>query len=194
MLSTSDSISLSTAELTILPITPQQAFAGTRVHVPVRVRNENYFSVNDVLLFADRLPSGFSSPSVPRFSLSPGQERTVDLAIDVASSVPPSTVVLAAVAQSALTREARQTLLITVIPSTADRLNVDASVRVTYQEDNGQPRFILDVDLVNREPVALLLTPSFLMNESWPASFQPRTLSLNPTARVRCKDKWCHFV
>ncbi len=183
VLSTSDTISLSTAELTILPITPQQAFASTRVHVPVRVRNENYFSVNDVLVFADRLPSGFSGPSVPRFSLQPGQERTIDLAIDVASSVPPSTVVLAVVAQSALTREARQTLLITVIPSTADRLNVDASVRVTYQEDNGQPRFILDTDLVNREPVALLLTPSLVMNESWPASFQPRTLSLAPNGQ-----------
>ncbi|MBI2446185.1 hypothetical protein HYV43_07395 [Candidatus Micrarchaeota archaeon] len=180
VLSTSDTISLSTAELTLLPIAPQTAFAGTSVHVPVRVKNENYFAINDVLLYADRLPSGFSAPSVPRFSLSPGQERTVDLVIDVGASVPPSTVVLAVVAQSALTREARQNLLLTVVPSTADRLNVDASVQVTYREENGQVRFILDTSLTNREPVALLLTPSLVLNESWPASFQPRTISLAP--------------
>jgi len=189
VLSTSDSISLSTAELTILPIAPQTAFAGTGVHVPVRVKNENYFSVNDVQLFADRLPSGFSAASVPRFSLTPGQERTVDLLVDVAPSVPPSTVILAVVAQSALTREARQNLVLTVVPSAADRLNVDASVRVSFQEENGQARFILDVDLTNREPLALLLTPSLVMNESWPVSFQPRSISLAPNGEGRVQGQ-----
>jgi len=178
VLGTSDTISLSTAELTLLSIGPQQAFAGTSVHVPLRVRNENYFSVNDVQLFVDRLPSGFSVPQVARFNLAPGQERTVDLVVEVAPSVPPSTVVLSVVAQSALTLSARQNLLLTVVPSPADQLNLDVNVQVTYREENGQPRFILDASVTNREPVALLITPSFVVNENWPASFQPRSLSL----------------
>ena len=183
VLSTSDTVSLSTAELSILPIAPQQAFAGTAVHVPVRVRNENYFAVNDILLFVDRLPAGYSVPPVPRFGLAPGQERTVDVVVEVASSVPPSTVVLTVVAQSALTRPARQNLVLTVVPSSADQLNLDVNVQVTYREENGQPRFILDTSVTNREPVALLITPSLVMNESWPASFQPRSLSLAPNGQ-----------
>lgn len=183
VVSTSGSISLSTAELTLFAVPPQQAFSGTTLRIPLRVKNENYFGVDNVLLYPDKLPSGFTAAPIPRFSLAPGQERNVDLVVDVSPTQQPATVSFGVVAESALTKPVRQTVLLTVLASPAQRLNLDVSINVVYRDDLATPRYILDMSVTNREPVALLVTPSLLSNQSWPASFQPTTLSLTPNAQ-----------
>ncbi len=107
----------------------------------------------------------------------------MDLVVDVSPSQQPSTVSFGVIAESALTKPVRQTVVLTILASPAQRLNLDASINVVYRDDLGTPRYILDMSVTNREPVALLVTPSLQSNLSWPASFQPTTLSLTPNAQ-----------
>ncbi len=180
VLDTSDIVTLSSAQLTLGAIEPHQIFPGTTLTLQLRVRNDNYFAIDNIAVYAQNVPQGFAVTSPPRFTLRPGQERLVPLNIQATPGTATGTYSLDIVAESPGTLAAKQKALITVLPSTAAQLNVDVAAQIAFKKDGNVSRFILDLDLTNREPVALTLTPTVEMQQPWPSAFSPATVSVAP--------------
>ncbi len=184
VLSGSETVSLSSAELLLGTVPPQQVFSGTSLRIPVKVKNENYFAVNNVLLYFDKVPQGFVVTAPQRFSLQPGQEKAVEVVVEATAAVEPSTAVFTLVAESPNTAPATQKVFVTVLSSPSQQLNIDVTATVQLKADGGSQRYIVDAIIVNREPVALALTPSFVLGENWASFFTPKSASLLPNGQA----------
>ncbi|MBI4360344.1 hypothetical protein HY572_01065 [Candidatus Micrarchaeota archaeon] len=181
VLDTSNTITLTSAELTLSPVPPQQVFPGTSLNLPVRVRNDNYFTVENILVYADSVPQGMIAKPANRFSLAPGQERTVTLQLEATPATPTGTYVLDIIAESPSTLAAKQKVPVTVLASAAQQLNIDVqATQINLKVESNASRFVIDATITNLEPVALSLTPSIVMDENWAYAFQPQVISLAP--------------
>lgn len=178
----SSAITLSTAELVIEPVPPQQVFPGTAVNIPVTVRNDNYFTVESVLVYAQTLPPGVSSVPPAKFSLGPGEKKTVFIRAEASQNAQLGTRQIDLIAQSPLTREARARTYLSVLASSTSQLNV--AVRITSSPLINGTTFILDLVVRNNEPVALTITPTLVLPQGWSYTVTPAQGSVGPSGEI----------
>ncbi|MBI5035863.1 hypothetical protein HZC09_00830, partial [Candidatus Micrarchaeota archaeon] len=179
VVSKSAAISLSTAELTVAGIAPQQVLLGATAQIPVTVKNENYFTIDNVLVYASNLPSGVIATPPTKFGLGPGEQKTVYVRIEATPSAELGTTQIKIHSESALTQATANSVFLSVLLSGENQINAGIKLTVTPTEDG--KAFAVSAKITNKEPEAFTVTASMALPEGWSYSMQPQSTSVLPS-------------